>query len=299
MKNNKLAVIYALLAVAMWSTVATAFKLSLAEMTLLQLLTGASFFSTLVLSAFLLFQRKLVEALSDISFNLKSILVLALLNPVIYYIILFKAYELLPAQVAQSLNYTWAITLTLLSVPLLKHTLTKRDLIAIILGYIGVVFISLSGKSLTGELNYWGIFLAMFSTIIWALYWLLNARDKRPPIIKLFQSFLFSVPILLTISLVFEGVPESYNIKQLYGIAYVGVFEMGLAFICWQMALHFTDKVSRVSTLIFLSPFISLFIINHVLGEPLFATTFIGLALIIIGILIQNSKATAKQKAPE
>jgi len=44
MEKNKLAVIYALLAVAMWSTVATAFKLGLQQMTLLQLLTGASFF---------------------------------------------------------------------------------------------------------------------------------------------------------------------------------------------------------------------------------------------------------------
>jgi len=225
--------------------------------------------------------------------NLKTILLLALLNPVLYYIVLFKAYDLLPAQVAQSLNYTWAITLTLLSVPLLKHKLTKRDLVAIIFGYIGVVFISFSGKSITGELNYLGIFLALFSTIIWALYWLLNARDKRPPIIKLFQSFLLAVPILLIIMLIFEGLPESYNSRQLIGIAYVGIFEMGLAFICWQMALHFTDKVSRISTLIFLSPFVSLFIINRVLGEPLSVTTFIGLALIVFGIMVQQSQRSA------
>ena len=265
-------------------------------MTLLQLLTGASFFSLLVLSTFLLWQGKFGEAIAGIPRNLKAILVLALLNPVLYYIILFKAYDLLPAQVAQSLNYTWAITLTLLSVPLLKHKLTKRDLIAIVFGYIGVVFISFSGKSITGELNYLGIFLAMFSTIIWALYWLMNARDKRPPIIKLFQSFLFAVPILLIITISYEGLPESYNVKQLFGIAYVGIFEMGLAFICWQMALHFTDRVSRVSTLIFLSPFISLFIINSVLGEPLFATTFVGLGLIVIGIMVQQSEKTTSDK---
>ena len=295
MKNNKLAVIYALIAVAMWSTVATAFKLSLAEMSLLQLLTGASFFSTLVLSLFLLYQGKLSIALADIPLNVKSILFLALLNPVVYYIILFKAYDLLPAQVAQPLNFTWAITLTLLSVPLLKHKLTKHDLIAIVLGYSGVVLISISGKSMTGELNYLGIFLALLSTIIWALYWLLNARDERPPIIKLFQSFLFSVPILFFITIIFEGMPDTYNIKQLYGIAYVGIFEMGLAFICWQLAIHYTDKVSRIGTLIFLSPFVSLFIINRVLGEPLFATTFIGLALIVIGITIQNSVKTPQK----
>jgi len=197
MKNNKLAIIYALLAVAMWSTVATAFKLSLAEMSLLQLLTGASFFSLLVLTLFLILQGELIRAFKDIPSHSRVILILALLNPVLYYIILFKAYELLPAQVAQSLNYTWAITLTLLSVPLLKHQLTKRDLFAVVFAYIGVVFISFSGKSISGKLDFGGIFLALLSTIVWALYWLLNARDDRLPIIKLFQSFVLAVPILL------------------------------------------------------------------------------------------------------
>ena len=31
-----------------------------------------------------------------------------LLNPCLYYLVLFKAYELLPAQQAQALNYSWA-----------------------------------------------------------------------------------------------------------------------------------------------------------------------------------------------
>jgi len=290
LKNNKRAIIYALLAVAMWSTVATAFKLSLAEMTLLQLLTGASVFSLIVLGSFLLYQGELSQALKDIPRNTHRVLLLALLNPVLYYVILFKAYDLLPAQVAQSLNFTWAITLTLLSVPLLKHKLTKRDLIAILLGYTGVVFISFSGKSITGELNLLGIFLAMISTIIWALYWLLNAKDQRPPIHKLFQSFLFSVPILMVLMIFVDGFPDSINSKQLMAIAYVGIFEMGLAFICWQLAIHYIDKVSRISTLIFLAPFVSLFIINSILGEPLFATTFIGLGLIVFGISLQQSE---------
>lgn len=291
MNNNKLAVVYALLAVGMWSTVATAFKLGLQQMTLLQLLMGASFFSWLTLGSFLTFKGQLKSAIETIPKNVKAILVLALLNPVLYYLILFKAYDLLPAQVAQSLNYTWAITLTILSVPLLGHKLNKRDVIAIVLGYSGVVFISISGKSISGELSYFGVFLALFSTIIWAGYWLLNARDKRPPVVKLFQSFTFAVPILIIITLVVEGLPQTFNLKQFFSVLYIGLFEMGLAFMCWQMALHLTDKVSRISTLIFLSPFVSLFIINQVLGEPLQWMTFFGLGLIIIGILVQQSKS--------
>lgn len=297
MKNNKLAIIYALLAVAMWSTVATAFKLSLGVLSLLQLLAGASVFSTLVLGLFLSVQGTLGKAFKSFLPNLKMIALLGLLNPILYYLILFKAYDLLLAQVAQSLNYTWAITLTLLSVPLLKHALSKRDLVAVVCGYIGVVFISFSGKSITGELNLLGIFLALLSTLIWALYWLLNARDKRPPIIKLFQSFLLATPALLMLTLLVDGLPTSYHSKQLIGIAYVGIVEMGLAFICWQLALHYTDKVSRISTLIFLSPFISLFIIHHVLSEPLYPTTFIGLGLIVFGLLVQQSQKASDEKA--
>ena len=288
MKKNTLAVIYALLAVGMWSTVATAFKLSLQHLSLLQLLTGASFISLLVLSAFLISRAELSIAIQTMSKNLNTIVVLALLNPVLYYLVLFRAYELLPAQVAQSLNYTWAITLTILSVPILGHKLTKRDFIAIIMGYIGVVLISFSGKSISGELSYFGVFLALFSTLIWASYWLLNARDKNPPIIKLFQSFSVAVPMLIIITVITEGVPTQFNLKQVFGITYVGLFEMGLAFICWQMALHLTDKVSRISTLIFLSPFIGLFIIHHVLGEPLHIMTFLGLGAIVAGIMVQQ-----------
>jgi drug/metabolite transporter (DMT)-like permease len=97
LKKNTLAVIYALLAVAMWSTVATAFKLSLQHLSLLQLLTGASFISLMVLSAFLISRAELSIAIETIPKNIKTIVVLALLNPVLYYLVLFRAYELLPA----------------------------------------------------------------------------------------------------------------------------------------------------------------------------------------------------------
>jgi hypothetical protein len=48
---------------------------------------------------------------------------LGFLNPFAYYFVLLQAYDLLPAQEAQPLNCTWAITLSLLSVPLLKQPL--------------------------------------------------------------------------------------------------------------------------------------------------------------------------------
>jgi drug/metabolite transporter (DMT)-like permease len=288
MKNSRKAIIYALIAVAMWSTVATGFKLSLQQMSLLQLLTGASFVSLIIVGASLYFRGELALALTTFAAHIKSIFLLALLNPILYYIILLKAYDLLPAQVAQSINYTWAITLTLLSVPLLKHKLSIRDIVAIILGYVGVVAIAFGGKGVEGTINILGIFLALLSTIIWAGYWLISARDPRPPLIKLFQSFLVGAPILFIITFFVDGFSELSVIKPWFYIAYIGTFEMGLAFIFWQLAMHHTDRVSQISTLIFLSPLASLFIIQRVLGETIHPLTLLGLALIIGGILFQK-----------
>jgi drug/metabolite transporter (DMT)-like permease len=288
MKNSRKAIIYALIAVAMWSTVATAFKLSLQQMSLLQLLTGASFFSLLIVGVCLCQRGELVLALTTFASNIKSICLLAALNPILYYLVLLKAYALLPAQVAQSINYTWAITLTLLSVPMLKHKLTFRDIVAIVLGYVGVVFIAFGGRGIEGTINGFGIALALLSTLIWAGYWLLSARDPRPPLIKLFQSFLVGFPVLFIITFYIDGFAQFTEIKPWFYIAYIGTFEMGLAFIFWQLAMHHTDRVSQISTLIFLSPFASLFIIQSVLGEPIHPLTLLGLGLIIGGILFQK-----------
>lgn len=296
MQRNSLAIMFALVAVLMWSTVATAFKLSLQWLSILQLLAGACFFSTLVLAVCLALRKELAFSCKDLLKNYKLALLMGVLNPIVYYIILLKAYSLLPAQVAQSINYTWAISLMLLSVPILGHKISKTDSIGVALSYMGVVFISFGGKSITGEIDLFGIVLALLSTLIWALYWLISTKDKRPPITKLFQSFIVALPILFVMAYVVDGVPSVLTWQPLAAIAYVGFFEMGLAFICWQMALFFTDKVSRISSLIFLSPFISLFIIHNVLDEHVTTLTLCGLCLVVVGVLFQQYYSNKKKE---
>jgi len=280
----------------MWSTVATAFKISLQHLSILQLLLGAAFFSCLVLAFYLLLKNQLVFAIKEIRPHFKSAAVLAMLNPVLYYLLLLTAYDLLPAQIAQSINYTWAITLTLLSVPILGHRIDRFDAVAITLGYIGVLCIVFAGKVITTELSVLGIILALVSTVIWALYWLKGLNDARDPIIRLFHSFLLSLPVLLLLDLTLEStsVFQTLNWQAWLCMAYVGLFEMGIAFIFWQLAMQQTEDTSRIAPLIFLSPFASLFIINHFLDEQLHWLTFVGLALILAGISYQQFNKSQK-----
>jgi drug/metabolite transporter (DMT)-like permease len=47
--------------------------------------------------------------------------------------------ERLPAQIAQPLNYTWAITLSLLAVPILGQRMSWRAASGLLVSYCGVV----------------------------------------------------------------------------------------------------------------------------------------------------------------
>lgn len=289
MVNERKALVFGLLAVLLWSTVATAFKIALSYLSVLQLLTGASITSLITLSVFLAIRNQLRAAISSFSKRWRWSLLLGGINPVIYYLVLFEAYSRLPAQVAQPVNYTWAITLTLLSVPILKQRLYKKDFAGLLLGYCGVVVISLAGANITGSLDLFGLFLALFSTLLWALFWLLNSKQSTDPIIGLFHNFLVATPVLMLLSIVFAG-PVEWSWMAFGSLVYVGLFEMGITFIFWQLALYYTNHTAKIGTLIFLSPFISLFLIHLVLGEPLQWLTFAGLALIIGGVWLTQKR---------
>lgn len=288
MVDQKQAYGCALSAVLIWSTVATAFKLSLNFLSVLQLLFFASGFSGFILYIILLVQKKglLLKKIKkkDLVFSVW----LGLLNPFAYYLVLFKAYQLLPAQEAQSLNYTWAITLSLLAVPFLKQRLHKIDLFAMLISYCGVYLIAAHGRmGQWPDSNPVGIILALVSTVIWSGYWLLNARDRLDPVVRLFLNFIFGT---LFIGIVL-GSAEGFCLpawQGLLGALYVGCFEMGFTFVLWNTALKLSSSAAKISILIYLSPFLSLVFIHYFLQEEIMGSTIVGLFLIVGGIVVQQ-----------
>ena len=124
--NSRKAYLYGIATVLLWSTVASAFKISLRYLDYAQLLLYTSAVSTIVLGVVVLLQDK-VHLLWRIGRRVWGrLLLLGLCNPLAYYLVLLSAYERLPAQEAQPLNYTWALTLALLSVPLLNSGFVGR-----------------------------------------------------------------------------------------------------------------------------------------------------------------------------
>ncbi len=290
MTNQQRALTCGLSAVLLWSTVATAFKLSLQHLSPIELLLYAGSFATLLLGIILSYQGKLglIFKCSHQEYTLS--IVLGFLSPFLYYLILFKAYELLPAQQAQALNYTWAITLSLLAAPLLKQKINRQQWLALTISYIGVLIISTEGHLLNLKFTSpLGVTLALISTIIWSLYWIYNTRDKRDPLIALFLNFSASAPFVIGYYLLTTEL-RLPPMTGILGALYIGVVEMGVCFILWLMAMKLTDSTAKISNLIFLSPFLSLFLIHFLVGENIIPATLIGLIFIIAGLLCHKAK---------
>lgn len=295
MSTDRRAMLFGLGAVGLWSTVATAFKVALAELTPLQLIWIAATVSWLVIGLLMVRQGKLQEALSG---GWKTAAWAGLLNPVAYYLVLFAAYDRLPGQEAMALNYTWALAMGLLAVPILGQKLTLMDAVSGLIAYAGVWTIATRGQVLdVAFADPLGVGLALVSTLIWAFYWLFNARDCRSPLVAQWQNFSVGVP-LLTVLLVFGPGLEGFTLKGVGAGIYVGLFEMGIAFVLWQVAVQTVSRTSKVSNLIFLSPPISLLLLYLVVGEPIMASTLVGLVLILGGLLLQQWQRAPAESQP-
>lgn len=288
MTDNRKACFYALATALLWSTIATAFKIALQHLDPWQLVFWSVATSTILLSIIVIIQGKAGLIASQFKLSPGLFLLLGLLNPFLYHVALFGAYDLLPAQQAQALNYSWPMALTLLAVPLLGRKLSFKSLLCCLLAYAGVLIICTRGEF--QNLNFsspTGVILALSSTIIWALYWIFNTRRDGDPVVSLLICFLCGLPWIVGATLLFSSV-WPVSTEGLAAAAYVGLIEMGFAYILWLKALKLADNTAMISNISYLSPFLSLIFIANILGESIYPATYAGLVMIIVAVLAQQ-----------
>lgn len=292
-RRHRLAYVYAAAAVVFWGTAATAFKMSLRHAGVMPLLLFASLTSTGVFYLDLLVTKRLSLLRAFTAKDYLWSAGLGFLNPFLYYVVIFKAYSLLPAQEAQPINFVWPLTLVLLSIPILRQRIKLASILAILISFLGVIVIATHPTRPTDILAFRfssgpGVALALGSTVVWALFWVLNTKDRHDEAVRLFVNFLFASVYILIVVVVF-GRGASFAWRGLLGGVYIGLFEMGITFLVWLKALRSAKTTAHVVNLIYLVPFLSLLVIALVLGERILPSTIAGLVLIVAGIVLQKA----------
>jgi len=310
MRRQTEAYLYGLAAVLLWSTVASVFKLTLRRVGPLTLL----FYSSLTSMLLLQMLRRLpgLGRLGGVPRARGSrwqaawarSLLGGALNPFLYYLVLFAAYRMLPAQVALPLNYTWPLVLGVMAALFTAERIPPRGFLALAVSLLGVTVIATSTQGAGSEgVSPEGVVLALGSALLWASFWLLNKSDPRPAVEKLSRNFLAGFPLVAALCWIMAGRASAWGLPAwldpggfpppadgpaLAGCIYVGCFEMGLTFVLWLQSLTLAASTARVSNLVYLSPFLSMLLIALVVGEEIMAPSLVGLALVVGGIALQS-----------
>ncbi|MCK5064072.1 MAG: DMT family transporter [Candidatus Fermentibacteraceae bacterium] len=288
----------AIVAVLLWSTASTAFKLSLRSLTPFKLVFLASCVSLIILWTMVLVKKRVSGSVVFSGKRLAGASIRGLLNPFLYYLVLFEAYDRLPAQIAMVINYLWPITLLLLSIPFLRQRITSRILISSCISFCGVAVLVLGGNPAGGHLSITAMGLALLSTVIWAAFWIMNLRSSSNAVVTLAESFSFGIVYLVLFGLMTGRLVNivQTDLAGIAGAVYVGVFEMGITFVIWQKALELAETTAEIGNLIYLTPFLALLFIGSVVGEQIGIFTVGGLLLVISGILLQERWKKKKVK---
>ena len=292
MKKSSQAYIYAALSVFLWGTIPTAFKLALSELSIVTMLGITTFVSMGVLFVIMSLSGKLPLLKETTRKDLLWSALLGLITPVGYYLILLTAYSRLPGQVAQPINMIWPIILVFFSIPLLGHRIPARSFVALAISLVGVYIISSQGAPLSpGRSDTLGVLLALISGVLWALYFVLNMRDRRDESVKLFTSFVFGSVYMLILMLATGSFSHAMSFKGVAASVYCGFFEMGITFWLWLKALQMSETTDRIGNMVYFAPFISLILLHFIIDEPVYYTTLLGLMLIIGSVIWQNRAA--------
>ncbi|GMV66796.1 MAG: DMT family transporter [Candidatus Omnitrophica bacterium] len=287
MKGFRADLFFALLAVLLWSSVATAFKIALEGLTPLHLLLLASWTSCISLAAIITCEKSWPALFHQTRAQWFHSLLQGFLNPFLYYQLLFNAYRILPGQIAQPLNYSWPILFSLFSVLLLGKKLTWRIICGLLVSFSGVVWLASQGATSAVDGNpVAGCLFALGSAAVWSLFWVFNLKDQRPTVHKLFSCFAFGT-ILITGSAIGTGGLPELSLRPVLASVYIGLFEMGVTFVLWLKALETSKQKHLITNLAYLSPFISLIFLHQVVGETITRASVTGLVLVVAGIGIQ------------
>jgi O-acetylserine/cysteine efflux transporter len=201
---------------------------------------------------------------------------------------------LLPSGTAAVLIYLQPILTGLLAWLVLGESLSAAKLAGLMLGFSGIVAVSVGGFSPVG------VVFAVVSAFAWALgtVYFKRVQDQDPMLWAVALSFFFGGIVLTALGLVIES-PAEISVSRgfIASLLYSGLVGTGLAWSLW-LGLVRAGEASRVAAYVFFVPLVSVAIGALVLDERLSASLLIGAVLVVSGIYLVNRTPRRKGSPP-
>lgn len=283
--TKKIAYVYVVFAALLWGSTAAVAKLLLIGLDNLQVLFFSNLFSFLGLFFIVLFQKKKAIIQTYTKHDYFTFVWMGFLGTFLYNFFLFKGLDLLPAQEAFIINYLWPVMVIIFAALILKEKITRRKILGILCSFFGIIIVITKGDITALEFgNVLGIVLAALGAVTWGLFSVLGKKQNYEGFTSMAFFYFFGTFFAFVAMVLFSNVPH-LSPHQFLGLAWLGVFVNGLAFVFWFAALRFGDT-AKMSNIIFLTPFLSLVYIYFLIGEKILISSVVGLIIIVLGIVL-------------
>lgn len=190
------------------------------------------------------------------------------------------------------------VFVALFSMLLFKEKLTSQRIATLILGVIGICFISFSPGQ--GDTTL-GIVLGVFASITFAIYTVFNKKkcEEIPSIVTVAYSFFLGSLISLPFTfLLQDGWKLSLTPKGWLVLIYLGMFVTGWAYFFYFKAME--NLTASVGSLVFfVKPIVSSLMAYFLLNDLVTGKKIVGVILILIALSLPNLQKRFKKRHSE
>jgi drug/metabolite transporter (DMT)-like permease len=189
---------------------------------------------------------------------------------------------------------TTPVFMALLGRAVLKETLTTSKTLGIFLAFAGVLLVVSKGNFASisvGRFGAPGDKLILVSAVNWAVFSVLSRRGLKSHPAGLMMFYVMTLGWLLTTLLFFAGANitevSRLTVNGWLGVAFLGVFCSGLAYIAWYDALQ-ALSAAQTGVFLYIEPLVAVVVAFFVLGEPVTLVSLIGGGIILLGVWLVN-----------
>lgn len=282
---------YALLAVAMFATLGTGFKMAVTRMSSYSVVVWIAIWATLTLFCFLIREKRVGAIVAEYRQRPLFFPVAGIVGLGVQQFLCLKTYEYIPASQAVILHYTYPLMMLLLSWLLFREKSDWWALCCVVLGFVGV-FVLVSAGGGVGDLRLSiGVAVALGTAFSFALFCVLIKHASFSVTPGMFLLNLFGMLFLLCLLPLY---PMQWSISgtDMLLMAYLGIFPTAVAFILWNRALRMIPT-GRSSNCALLVPILSLACITVVLNERIDLMQALGMAIVLVSVFL-NVRLTGR-----
>jgi drug/metabolite transporter (DMT)-like permease len=279
-----------LICVSMWALIPVVAKLGQTTLDNHQFLFWSSLVSFIVLGLVSVFNNRIKEIKQYRAKDWFYLFFLGLLGTYIYYLLLYLGYSKSDGLEVLVFQYSWPILTVLFSIIILKEKLNINKSIALILGFIGVLFVLTKGEFQSINVSNPNIaILVLLGAASFALFSVLSKNIKQDPLVAV-TIYFFSATIASFISMMCFSEFTTPTTSEIFPVLLNGIIVNGFSYLLWIKALKKTEA-SYLAPFTFLTPVLSAIYLLIFFNEPFTSANLIGLACIVASGLINSVKS--------